>query len=576
MLQQTTEQAHSFIPAFAKITKMQDGRFVPGELADGKTNTLSDEVSNSESVVRSQLEKCDPVGSDSSPQIVSGGATPLPESTAQADTPAQQSDDEIIQWLASLRPLEYDRVRKEKATALGVRPNTLDGMVKDARAGESEADRLPFPEVEPHPDPINPAQLLNEVSDTIRKFIVLDVEQAHAAALWVAFTWFIDDVKFAPLALITAPEKSCGKTNLLALFGRMVCRPLTASNMKSATLFRMAEKWHPAILIDEADTFIKIDEEISGLINAGHTRDSATAWRLVGDNYEPKSFNVWGAKALAGIALEKHLSDATMSRGIVFNLRRKLPNESVSRLRHATDDDLFEVIASKLARFEADYSQRMRLARPLLPRALSDRAQDNWEPLLAIAMCAGDEWVRRATAAAIKLSGSGDKKVSTGNELLADIQHIFKSKGVDKISTENLIAALVAEPEKSWATFNNGNPITPRQVAGLLKGYDGIASKTVRLGAHETPKGFELSQFYDAFARYLSTPLNLPQHPQQTLEANMHAGLAVAGVPPQISICHNAATPEAPPSLGCGAVADKAPIFGGTEASRPNASHLRI
>ncbi|WP_411727167.1 DUF3631 domain-containing protein [Methyloglobulus sp.] len=79
-----------------------------------------------------------------------------------------------------------------------------------------------------------------------------------------------------------------------------------------------------------------------------------------------------------------------MSRGIVFNLRRKLPHESVDRLRHA-DKGLFPGTASKLARFASDYPQQVREARPVLPEELSDRNQDNWDGLLAVASCAGDE-----------------------------------------------------------------------------------------------------------------------------------------------------------------------------------------
>jgi len=160
--------------------------------------------------------------------------------------------------------------------------------------------------------------------------------------------------------------------------------------MRAATLFRLAEKWHPTILIDEADTFIKTDEELAGLINAGHTRSNAFAYRLVGADFEPKAFNVWGAKALAGISLEKHLPDATISRAIVINLRRKLPHESVGRLRDAERSLLFEELTAKLARFAEDHSQQIGNARPTLPEKLSDRAQDNWEPLLAICtMCWG-------------------------------------------------------------------------------------------------------------------------------------------------------------------------------------------
>jgi putative DNA primase/helicase len=120
----------------------------------------------------------------------------------------------------------------------------------------------------------------------------------------------------------------------------------------------------------------------------------------VGENHELRRFKVWGAKALAGIALKKHVSDATMSRGVRINMRRKMRHESVKRLRHA-ESGLFEPIVSKLARFANDYSQQLKMARPVLPEALSDRAQDNWELLLAIAGCAGSKWEQWAIAAAL-------------------------------------------------------------------------------------------------------------------------------------------------------------------------------
>lgn len=487
----------------------------------------------------------------------------------------ERSDEEAIQWLASLKPLEYDRVRKDQAKALGVRPTTLDSMVKAARNEEGEVGRLPFNEVEPYPYPIDPAQLLDEVTDTIKRFIVLDTEQAHAAALWVALTWFIDVVEVAPLAIINAPEKSCGKTQLLTVIGRMAYRPLPASNASASALFRGVELWKPTILIDEADTFFRDNTELHSMVNAGYLRDGyVLRSEAIGDTFEPRMFSVFSAKALAGIALEKHLPDATMSRGIVFNLRRKLSHESVSRLRHA-DRDLFSVLVEKLARFGADYSQQVRQARPSLPDALSDRDQDNWEPLLAIASCAGAVWLDRAIAAALKLSGAGEHPASVGNELLQDIRHVFESKRVDRISTADLIEALCADEELSWNTYNRGKPLSPRQLAKQLSGY-GIASKSVRVSAYETPKGFELSQFSDAFVRYLDTPLNLPQHPQQSPEANKHAACAVADNPPQNPIRNTSATLKPPPLLGCGVVADKTPFSGVCENAHSNVSHLRI
>lgn len=181
------------------------------------------------------------IGSDSSPSINAGGVEVSSKNITRPDTPPAQSVDETIQWLASLKPHEYDRVRKEWAAALTMRVTTLDGMVEDAQSDGSKVERLPFDEVEPHPGPIDPTQLLDEVSATIRRFIVLDDHQADAAALWVVLTHFIDVVEVAPLLIVNAPEKSCGKTQLLTVMGRMVYRPLPASN---ASRRHYSEPWN--------------------------------------------------------------------------------------------------------------------------------------------------------------------------------------------------------------------------------------------------------------------------------------------------------------------------------------------
>lgn len=254
-------------------------------------------------------------------------------------------------------------------------------------------------------------------------------------------------VQIAPLAVITAPEKRCGKTQLLTILGKLSYRPLSANSISPASLYRCIEAWQPTLLLDETDAFLKENEELRGVINSGHSRDNAYVIRTVGDDFTPKRFSTWGAKTLSGIG---HLSDTLMDRAIILELRRKLSHESVDRLRHA-EPDLFLTLTRKLARFADDYREQVRHARPVLPDVLNDRQQDNWEPLLAIAGCAGSEWLNRANQVALKLSAS-DKSASISNELLADIQEVFESKRASKISTADLINALTEDTEKSWAT----------------------------------------------------------------------------------------------------------------------------
>jgi putative DNA primase/helicase len=494
-------------------------------------------------------------------------STPAPatENASKAESGSLDNPlDAAIQRLSKLTPLQYDQVRKEEAKALNVRPATLDGAVRNARNGGPED--VPFEEVEPWPEPVDGAELLTGIAATVRRFIVCEPQTAHAVALWCSMTWFIDDVQVAPLAVITAPEKRCGKSMLLFLIGRMVTRPLMSSSITPSALFRSIDAWQPTLLIDEVDACLKDNEELRGLINCGHTRESAFTIRCVGDDHTPKKFNVWGAKALSGIG---HVADTLMDRAILLELRRKLPHESVDRIRHA-EPGLFDELRAKLARFAEDNAERVRLARPVLPPSLNDRAQDNWEPLLAIAMVAGGGWYDLAVTAALKLSGSESPTQSIGVELLADIQETFERLKVDRISTADLIKELCADDEKSWATYNRGLQIKPRQVAAKLKGF-GIFSKTIRVNS-STPKGYERDSFTEAFSRYVHPPslsATTPQ-PAQTL------GLSVAASKPVSETHHENETPVALvqkrfgsvaemksdntlKSLTCGVVADSPP-----------------
>lgn len=448
-----------------------------------------------------------------------------PSINSAGNDPAAAQNDDVIARLASMTPLEYDRVRVEQAKALKVRPATLDSMVK-AKRTELYQNDLPFAAIEPWHEPINPAQLLDDITQAIQKFIVLDKHQAQAAALWVSACWFVDVIYTAPIALINAPEKACGKTQLLTVLGKLAPRTAQASGISPSVLFRMIEAYQPTLFIDEIETVLKDNEDLRGLINAGHTRDSAYVWRSVakGDDYVPKRFNVWGMKAITGINAIK-LAETITSRSIVFELRRKKVDEYVARLRYA-DPNLFENLAAKLARFSDDYSHQVRVARPDLPDDLDDRQQDNFEPLFAIADVAGDHWPQTARQVALKLSNATQLPQNSANELLADIREIFERKRVLKISTADLINALCDDTEKSWATYNRGKPLSPRQLAKLLSGY-GIKSKTVRM-KYETPKGFDTAQFQDVFARYLAAPVNLPQLGNDSPDSNHDGGFEVA------------------------------------------------
>lgn len=421
---------------------------------------------------------------------------------ALAASEAPKTDDEWVAHLAALPPLERERQTKVAAKELGVKAATLEKLVRSVSQGNAEEGGIALKDVKPWDAPVDPATLLNEIVDTIQRFIVCPPETAQAAALWCAMTWFMDVVNIAPLAVITAPEKRCGKTQLLNLMGRLVYRPIPASNITAAALFRTIEAWSPTLMIDEADSFMKDNEELRGVVNCGHSRDGAFVIRTVGDDHTPRQFSVWGAKAISGIGM---LAETLTDRAVLLKLRRKLPQESAERLRHA-EPDLFRTLAAKLARLAVDHKGAVGKARPDLPASLNDRAQDNWEPLLAIADLAGKEWGALAREAALLLSSDddGETEGSVGVELLRDIHAYFAETRAERIGSVDLIEHLCKDDERPWATYNRGKAISPRQVGKNLKGY-GIASKDFRFSyGGGVKKGYEAGQFKEAFNRYVA------------------------------------------------------------------------
>lgn len=427
-------------------------------------------------------------------------------SAADSDGSAE-SDDEAIARLAALKPMQFDRVSKAEAKGLGVKLSTLEKMVKEAR-GKAESDDAPlFGEVDPWHEPVAGAAMLSEISRAIQRFIVCDVETVTATALWCVAAWLIDSVNVCPILLINAPEKACGKTQLLTVTGRLVPKPAQAAGISPSVLFRMIEKYQPTLLVDEIETVLsKEAEDLRGLLNAGHTRDSAFVWRsvAVGDDFEPKRFNVYGFKALAGINADR-LAETITSRSVIAQLRRKLPHENVERLRHA-EPGLFDQLKAKIARWADDNADAVRCARPDLPDALGDREQDNWEPLLAVADLAGGAWPAWSRAAAIKLCArGGDANQSNGANLLADIKEVFEMHKSQRISSANLLGYLCDDEEKAWATWNRGKQINLKQVAAMLKKY-GITSANIKFGHGDVRKGYRIEQFADAFSRYLHSP----------------------------------------------------------------------
>jgi len=205
-------------------------------------------------------------------------------------------------------------------------------------------------------------------------------------------------------------------------------------------------------------------------------------------------------------------------------------------------------------RWTADNLGGLSKADPEAPDELNDRAADNWRPLLAIADLAGGKWPELAQAAAKGLSGSVDEGAnSAAIQLLADLRTLFSERHTDRLSSADICEALGTMEDQPWPEWKRGKPITTRQLAKLLAGFD-VSPKTIRIGI-ETPKGYTLEDLIDPFSRYL--PFQSATTPQPALGV----GLRDISDPTQEKNVADKKAANYVENKDCCGVADRNPFF---------------
>jgi hypothetical protein len=358
-------------------------------------------------------------------------------------------------------------------------------------------DITPYFDVGP---PVDGAALLGDVAAIIRQYVVLTADQADVTALWTLHTYAIDAADATPYLHATSEEKRSGKTRFEEVLDLLVARPWFTGRVTAAVLQRRLERDHPTLLLDETDAAFKKESEyteaLRAILNAGHRR-GCLAWLCVGKGHELASFDVFGPKALAGIG---KLPETVADRCIRIVLRRRAPNEAVTRFRRREVEEQAGSLRKQAERWARENVEALRASRPDMPDYIDDRAADGWEPLLAIADAVGGDWPQRARKVALALSHVDVRDdESVGVKLLADIQFVFDDKVTDKLPTVEMLAALNAMEESPWGDYH-GKQLTPRVLAKLLKGH--AKSVNVRAG-EDVLKGYHREAFEDSWQRYL-------------------------------------------------------------------------
>ena len=415
-----------------------------------------------------------------------------------SSTTPTETDAECFARLAKLSPADFDRCRKEEATRMNIRTETLDKEVVAMRRDVVVDDDKRS--AEPWDSPVDGAELLHLIATTYERFCVLPNHASKVLAVWVlqsyCYRWF----DFAGVIAVWSPEPACGKGRVLDVTSVIASNPFRTSNTSAAVLYHQVSKGDITVLIDEVDSHSEDKvSDISNILKSGF-QSNGTAHRMADINGAQTvvEFSTFCPKMIAAITLDS-LDKATRSRSISVRMNRKPRESRIEKFRRFDETE----IRRKCLRWVADNEATVKSVGFLnMDECATDRQEDIWEPLVAIARVAGGDWESRIRDAARQLSGAATaaSSDSVAHQLLEAVKGYFDSNHVTKVGTKQLIGAL--NEGGDFTDCNRGRGLTPAFLAGKLGPY-GVSTRTLRSGG-DTFKGYDMGDFESAFASYLT------------------------------------------------------------------------
>ena len=428
---------------------------------------------------------------------------------AQTDpgAPFEPSAVAMLRKLRAEDPANWQRARAMLKAIDGVTIGDLDRMT--APAGEN-GDRgqgrpVTWDDPEEWPEPVNGAELLDELKAKVEHYAVLPEGGAEAVTLWALYTWVFRAFATSPYLMVTAPEREAGKTRVTELLSWMVRRAKPASDASAAAIIRGIENDGPTLIFDEAQHFLKRrpEDPMRGILLAGFNKRFATVERCEGDAHEVRAFSTFAPKAMNGRKLAG-MDDMLTSRSVVIPMTRA--DRRLPELR-ADRDPVGEDLRRQCARWAADNEAALRDADPDTGGRIG-RIGQVWRPLFAIADAAGGDWPERARTAADTLSTTAATFAdgeTLGTMLLADVREVFGDcQNPERIPSAALDKALCNLPERPWESMpSTGKPLSAQLRGRMLADY-GIHAKTLRFSDGARKKGYEREDFEETWTAYLS------------------------------------------------------------------------
>lgn len=349
-------------------------------------------------------------------------------------------------------------------------------------------------------------------------------EDYYVFTLWIAHTYFTNELNTSPRLALLSPEYGCGKSRSLELLQALCFKGEKLDYCTRSYLMRQIEVIReefgksPTLLVDEVDSVFKTksdetSESLRAFLNTGYRRGGSYGiTEGEGKNRQPKKFQTFCPMALAGKG--EVIPESVTTRSIEIRLQKRMSSQLIEDFGSSVMIECEEMV-EWLVNW-SDLTAHSLETENVEVESISDRDREVWLPLYAVAQLAGHDWTDRFFQALFlhqRVKKTSD--IPRERQLLGDCLTVFGER--ESMKTEMLIEGLKVLPESEYAGMNYGRGISPKYLAKIVRPYE-IQPTQIRFG-ESTFKGYYRSQFETAFKRY-SEDTHAPSTPEtiETIE----------------------------------------------------------
>jgi Protein of unknown function (DUF3631) len=350
--------------------------------------------------------------------------------------------------------------------------------------------------------PANGAELIRRLEEIFNRYIVAAKGVALVCAVYAFMTYCFEIFSWIGYLAFCSPLESCGKSQASDIVGWASARPEIVVSITEAALFRLITKDKPTVVIDEAEVLSGDGETavaLRAVLHAGCAPDD-TIIRCAPNTHELQRFSPWCPKIFCYIG---KLPRVLSSRCIEIAMKRKGAGERVRPfIRHRVKAEASKLGAEIELWVVAHQAEIRRVYETLPDDSFGDRVRQNSAPLEAVLSVADPDRLREFQQVRSTLTTASDASLSDDAvqvRLLLDIKKVFEDKHTEELPSKELVEKLAAIETSPWGEWSKGKPLSQAKLARLLKPFQIYPGQS----QNGQMRGYRLSDFQDAFARYL-------------------------------------------------------------------------